>query len=147
LTDLCELVDSAGGQQLNNTTPVAILWGTNEFIDTDTYTHVAGTSPITVKKTGYYEISYNVNSINQTNVRSTTGVQVRRQGSTLLAKTLTSDYSRNNSNDENNNALPPCTIFLNANEFIEVVGFRQGDNNSTLTRANSSFVRLKYLGA
>jgi len=143
---LLELIDSTGGQQLNNISPIAILWGTNEYIDTNYFTHVAGTSTITVNVTGLYEISYNINSDNQTNSRSTTGIQVRWQGTTLYEKTLTANYSRNASNDDNNNTLPPCTISLNANEFVEIVGFRLGDDNSTLTKAGASFVRMKYLG-
>lgn len=143
---ICELVDNAGGQELNSVTPLAIIWDTQDVIDTETYTHVVGTSAVTVKKKGYYEISYNVNSSNQSNARSTSGVQIRWHGATLIAKTLTSCYSRNSSNNDNNNASPPSTINLNANEFLEVVGFRLGDNNSTLTKVGGSFFRIKYLG-
>jgi len=144
---LCELIDTVGGRELNNVSPLALIWDTNEFIDTDTYTHAAGTSYVTVKKTGYYEVSYNINADNQTNSRVTSGIQIRWHGSTLIPKTLTASYTRNSINDDNSNVLPPCTLHLNANEFIEVVGFRLGDDNSTLTKANACFFRIKYIGS
>lgn len=145
IANLCELVDSAGGQQLNNVAPVPLNWNV-EFLDTNVFTFTNGTSLITLDNAGYYEISYNVNSDNQSNNRMTTGVQFRLNGSTLIAKTLSACYSRNSSNDDNHNSIPACTIFVSANDTLEVVGFRLGDNNSVLTKAGASFVRIKYLG-
>jgi len=143
---LCELIDTTGGQEINNVTPVAMTWDTNEFIDTNFFTHTVNSSVITVLQTGLYEISYNINSANQTNSRSTTGVQVRKNG-TLIGKTLTADYSRNTSNNDNTNALPATTVSMTANDTFDLVLFRLGDNNSTLTKANASFFRVKYLGS
>ena len=142
---MCVLVDGAGGQELNVVTPVVITWNTQDRIDTEYFSHTGGTGVITVLKAGLYEVSYNVNSDNQTANRSTTGVQVRISGDTLIGPTLSADYSRNTSNDDNHNALTPYPIDLLANDTIEIVGFRLGDDNSTLTKADASFVRINYL--
>jgi hypothetical protein len=142
---IIQLIDGAGGQELDNISPVALTWDTQDFIDTTIYSHTLSSGIITINETGTYEISYNVNGDNQSNARSTTGVQVRINGSTLLAATLTANYSRNNSNDDNNNALPPFIVSLNATDTVEIVGFRLGDANSVLTKAGASFVRINKL--
>lgn len=142
---LCELSDTVGGQEMTNITPVAMNWDTQEFLDTNYFSHTISGSVITVLQTGLYEISYNVNGANQTNGRSTTGVQVRKNG-TLVGKTLSANYSRNTSNNDNHNSIPPTSISMNANDTFDVVIFRLGDNNSTLTKAGASFVRIKYMG-
>jgi len=142
---MCVLVDGAGGQELNVVTPAVITWNTQDRIDTTYFSHTGGTGLITVLKAGLYDVSYNVNSDNQTNVRVTSGVQVRISGNTLLGPTLSANYSRNASNDDNHNVLTPYPINLLANDTIEIVGFRLGDDNSTLTKANASFVRINFL--
>jgi len=145
LDGLCELIDGVGGQEITNVIPIPMKWDTHEFIDNTTYSHIISGSTITILKSGYYEVSFNVNSNNQTNGRSTTGVQIRKNG-TVIDKTLTANYTRNSSNDDNHNSLPTTTIQFNINDTLDVILFRLGDNNSTLTKPNASFVRIKYLG-
>jgi len=146
LIGLCELIDKKWEQNINSITPVALTWEEQDIIDDNFYTHITGTSRIYIKKTGYYEVSYNVNSYNNTNNRATSGVQIRYNGSQLVGKSLSASYSRNGSNDDNHNSIPACTMYLNENDYIEIVGFRLGDDNDIYTKPKGSFVRLKYLG-
>ena len=140
------LVDSVGGQELDNVTPVPINWGQQNRIDTNYFTHTIGNSTITILQDGLYEISYNVNSTNQTNARSTSGVVVRINGITQINPTLSASYSRNLANDDNQNSIPPYPISLTIGDVVEITGYRLGDANSTLTKAGASFVRINYLG-
>lgn len=145
LENKLQLIDSAGGQDFNSVTPVAINWGQQDIIDTNVFSHTAGNSTITVNQTGLYEISYNINGDLQANNRATVGIQIRRNG-TVIDATLTANYVRNNNNNDSNNTLPPYLISLNTTDTIDVIAFRLGDNNSVLSKANASFLRINYLG-
>lgn len=143
---VCELIDDAGGQEMTNITPVPLLWDNQYMIDFNTFSHVVGNSKIIANKSGYYAVTFNVNGANKTNGRATTGVQIRWNGVELIPKTLSASYTRNASNNDNHNTIPSCTIYLSTGDYIEVVVFRLGDNNSVLTKEKASFVQVKYLG-
>ena len=139
-----QLVDSVGGQDINGVAARAITWSQQDFYDTNTFTHTSGSASITVKKTGLYELSFNVNG-ESGNARSVPGIQFRKN-STVIAPTLTADYGRNTSNNDTNNTLPPYLISLTTNDIIDVVAFRLGDGTVNTSKAGASFVRITYLG-
>ena len=142
--DKIQLVDSIGGQDINGVAARAITWGQQDFYDTNTFTHTSGNASITVKKTGLYELSFNVNG-ESGNGRSIPGIQFRKN-STVIAPTLTADYGRNTSNNDTNNALTPYLISLTTNDVIDVVAFRLGDGTVNTSKVGASFVRITYLG-
>lgn len=139
-----QAVDSVGGQTMDDVTPNPLEWGQVDIQDTSVFTFTAGNSTITVLKTGLYELSYNINSGLGVANRTVTGVQFRRNGS-VLAPTLTADYGRNSANNDTNNSLAPYLIQLNANDTLDVVSFRLGDQENNTTKAGASFVRINYL--
>jgi hypothetical protein len=142
-----QLIDSAGGQSLNDVTPNPIEWNTQDIINTSLFTHSGLLNPteITVLNTGRYSISYNVNGDSGGN-RVVVGVAFRLNGSGFINATLSTSYMRNSSNDDTQNTIAPFLIDLTANDTLEVVAFRLGDNTTTTTKANESFVRIDYLG-
>lgn len=145
---LCELIDTLGGQALNNTTPTPINWGFQDFFDSDIYSHTPGSDEITVLQAGIYEVSFNVNGQGGNN-RSIPGiiVQTDETGSFQdVAKTLTACYVRNSANNDSTNTLPPATIELSINKKIRITAFRLGDSTGVSSKANASFVKIKYLG-
>jgi hypothetical protein len=143
--NLLQLVDTVGNQNLNDVSVNPIEWGGTEFIDSEVFSFTNGNSNITVLKTGIYEISFNINGAAGGN-RTTIGVQFRKNGS-VISKTLTASYTRNASNNDSNNSLVPCTISLSANDVLDVVAFRLGDSTKCSSKANASFVKIKYLGS
>lgn len=141
---LCQLIDSVGGQALNDVTPNPIEWGTQDIIDSGIFSHTAGQSIITVLENGEYEISFNVNGAGGIN-RSTVGVEFTLNG-TAIAPTLTACYLRNTSNNDSTNTLPPFTLnLLNGDELV-VRAFRLGDSTAVTSKAGNSFVKIKYIG-
>lgn len=139
-----QLVDSAGGQALNDVTPNPIEWGQEDVKDASVFTFTAGNSNITVLQSGWYEISYNVNGAGGGN-RSVVGVNVRNNG-TAINPTLSGSYVRNSSNNDSTNAIPPYLIQLSANDVIDITAFRLGDSTGVSSKAGASFVRINYLG-
>jgi len=139
-----QLVDSAGGQEINPATIAAITWGQTDFKDTDIFTFTNGGSSITVLKDGVYELSFNVNGEGP-NSRAIPGIQFRNNG-TPIAPTLTASYIRNTTNNDSQNGLPPYLITLSANDVLDVIAFRLGDTSSTTSKAGASFVNITYLG-
>lgn len=141
------LIDTIGGQNLTNITPVPINWTVQSIFDSSYFSHNLNNSPITILQDGLYEISYNINlSKDTSNTRAQTGVQVRINGTTFIDPTLTSSYERNSANGEGSNTLPAFPIQLVTNDVVEIVGFQQGDAASAITVAGQSFVRINYLG-
>jgi len=139
-----QLVDSAGGQEINPATIAAITWGQTDFKDTDIFTFTNGGSSITVLKDGVYELSFNVNGEGP-NSRAIPGIQFRNNG-TPIAPTLTASYIRNTTNNDSQNGLPPYLITLSANDVLDVIAFRLGDTSSTTSKVGASFVNITYLG-
>lgn len=140
-----QLIDTSGGQTLNDVTPNPIEWGGIDIIDTNVFSFTTGNSSITVLQDGFYELSYNVNGNSSGGNRAVVGVQYRVNGS-VVAATLTTNYRRNGGNSHTNNALPPYIQSLNANDVVDVVAFRLGDSQAQVTTANQSFTRINYLG-
>lgn len=139
-----QLIDSVGGQALNDVTFNPIEWGEIAFQDSDIFTFTTGNSSITVLKSGWYELSYNVNGAGGTN-RSVVGV-LFRNNTTTIDPTLTGSYVRNASNNDSSNTLPPFLIELSANDVLDVAAYRLGDSTAVTSKANQSFVRINYLG-
>lgn len=144
IKNVFQAYDSVGNQSLNDVVPNPIEWGTVDIQDTSVFSFTAGNNAITVLKDGWYELSYNVNGAGP-NGRVIVGVQFRRN-TISIPQTLTSDYARNNTNNDTNSSLSPYMIQLNTNDVLDVVAFELGDSGTVSSKTDASFIKIKYLG-
>lgn len=139
-----QLVDSSGGQSINDIAANPLTWSQQDFYDPSTFTHAIGDSSVGVLQTGLYELSFNING-ESGNGRSIPGIQFRNN-SIVIAPTLTADYGRNTANNDTNNALPPYLISLTVNDVLDVIAFRLGTGTTNTSKTGGSFMRINYLG-
>jgi hypothetical protein len=143
---IIQLVDNAGGQSLNDVVFNPIDWDTQDFVDSRYFSHSTSTNPsrINILKTGIYEMSYVVNG-DSGNGRVVVGVQFRISGTTIVGPTLSASYGRNTSNDDTQNAIAPYTISLSSGDYVELGAFRLGDSTAVSSKADASFVKIKFI--
>ena len=135
--------DSSGGVDLNVSTSVAIPF--NQEVRKDSgYTHdnVTNNSRITLDEPGWYEVSYNVSTENQTMARKNIRCAIVLDGSTLSVPSDSYSYSRNTTNEWATNSATTLIQTTSSNQYYEIFCRGEGsgiDSASANTIADQSW--------
>ena len=147
LRGFIQLEDNVGGQSVNvdESNATSIVWSDITWIDNEFYDY--NTDSITIKKDGYYMISYNITTTLLVDARTQTGFRIYIND-VYNNLTFTSAYSRNIANPYMTNTLPPLLLNLNANDVIKLKGFYIGDSHNVNTyNGGTNFINIKYYNA
>jgi hypothetical protein len=140
---ICQVYDNAGGISLNNTTPVSLPFGEQLIVDSY-YTHskTVNNSRITINANGWYKISYSIShtTSNRSNIHS----YIRKNGSTkvLISDSYASVGDKDNEYETNNATF---LTYLTTGNYIELMCELFGDNTTTLSLANQSWILIEYI--
>lgn len=135
------LIDETGGQNINNIESTAISW-TTEVFSGDSLNYTGG-SPIYIQETNRYEISYVINSTNDTGSGKNVGTVLRKNGNIDISPMSSASTTLNSKNDVSTNIMPTYLVNLNAGDYIEVVGFRIGYSGNVFTKENGSWIKIQ----
>ncbi|PID31746.1 hypothetical protein CR970_04225 [Candidatus Saccharibacteria bacterium] len=132
--------ETAGGLNVNVTTPVAIPWAAESRKDPGmTHDNTTNNSRIYMDKAGWYKISYNVSSSNQTYTRHVIKCQVRLNGTTYLTPSTSYSYTRTTSAAPGSSNATAMHQTTSDNEYYEVMCSRAGPSGTDRTIANESW--------
>ena len=140
-----QVVDTAGNHDLNSsTTGYALPWDTEQFRDTDTFTHSTVTNPsrITVLVAGWYTVSFNLTYTLATQ-RTQIKANIRKNGATFLLPT--SAYGYEYVTGLSQCSIPPVMIQLVANDYIELVSVRKLVAGTMNTTAGECSMMMVYI--
>lgn len=141
-TSIAQVVDSAGGQDVNTVGGAAVDWGLNQILDAG-YTHTAGTSGITLVNAGVYKIAYNVSFITTSNARRQPRMTLRLDTVEAIASASYS-YARNLTEDTATNS---ATTFVTATagQVLDLFSIESGSSGATTTIANESWISIEFI--
>lgn len=130
---------------LNVVTPVAVPWNGEDFKDSlFTHSTVTNNSRVQVTASGIYEISYNISLDNASTSRNTVRTRVRVNGATYINRGTATSYSRNTTDDKQTNSMT-FIWELSTNDYIEIMGDRQGSAGGGNTMTNESHIYMKLI--
>jgi len=136
-----QLMDTVGGQQVNNIIATPIDWTTIVFSGTSlSYT---GGSRIYIQAKATYDISYVLNVNNDTSGDKNIGTVIRRNSSEDITPMSSASFSSNVQNDSSTNIMPNYLVDLNNGDYIELVAFRIGYTGTVYTKENSAWIRIQ----
>jgi hypothetical protein len=135
-----QLIDTIGGQQVNNVTATPIDWTTTVFSGTSlSYT---GGSRIYIQDEATYEISYVLNVNNDTGADKNIGTVLRKNGSEDITPMSSASFSSNIQNDSGTNIMPSYFVSLKNGDYVELMAFRIGFQGSVFTKENASWIKV-----
>jgi hypothetical protein len=136
-----QITDISGGTNVNNITPVSIVWATQVFSGTSL--SFTGGSRIYVITTGTYDVSYVLNTINADNSSKNIGSVLRKNGNTELTQTTSTSFAFDSISNSGTNEMPPYLISLSTGDYIELLVYRIGNSGISKTKANGSWLKIK----
>jgi hypothetical protein len=137
-----QLIDTVGGVNVNVISATTITW-TQEF--TGTSLNFSGGSRIYIQSTDRYEISYALNTVNNTGSAKNIGSLIRKNGNTDITPMSSSSFSQNLTNDSATNIMPSYIVLLAAGSYIELKVFRIGNAGNVLTVQNGSWLKIRKI--
>jgi len=143
LPSALQLKDLSGGTEVNNITPIAINWITEEYSGNSL--NFTGGSRIYIQETTTYELSYVVNLLNQTNQNKTIGSLIRKNGITDITPLSYASYTRNAIDNATTNSMPGYKVDLLNGDYIELIMFRIGGSGSVLTIPDGSWFKIEKI--
>jgi len=138
-----QLIDSIGGQSVNNIQSVAIEWTDEIFSGTGLL--YSGGSRIYILEDGLYDISYVVNINNNTTGNKNVGILIRKNNIEDITPLSSASVSLDEYNDMGTNVMPEYKVGLNNNDYIELIGFRIGSAGTAYTIPNGSWIKIKKI--
>lgn len=127
-----QFYDGTGGQDVNVAIPVAIQLDNETRKDSGiTHSTVINNSRITLDAAGWYQITYNVSTEDQTANRKNIGCSVRMNGTTYVTPSDSYSYSRNTTDEWATNVAVLMVETTSANEYYEVMCRGEGSGVGT----------------
>lgn len=140
-TTALQIIDSVGGQQINNVSATPVDWSMQVFSGTSlSYT---GGSRIYIQTTGVYDISYVLNVNNDTNSGKNIGTVIRKNGNEDITPMSSASFSLNLQNDSSTNMMPNYMVNLISCDYVELIAFRIGVGGNVYTKENGSWLRIQ----
>lgn len=138
-----QLKDVSGGTNINTIAHTPINWTTIEF--TGTSVNFTGGSRIYIQETTDFNISYVLNSENQTNTRKQIGSLIRKNGNIDITPLSSSSYSRNTITDTITNVMSSYKVSLTNGDYIELISFRIGNSGNVLTTPDGTWIKIEKI--
>ena len=136
-----QLIDTVGGQQVNNVTATPIDWTTQVFSGTSlSYT---GGSRIYIQNTATYDVSYVLNVNNDTGADKNIGTVLRKNGAEDITPMSSASFSSNIQNDSSTNIMTNYFVNLSNGDYVELVAFRIGFSGNVFTKENASWIKIR----
>jgi hypothetical protein len=142
-TTTLQLLDTLGGQSVNNITAIGINWSSQVFSGTSL--SFTGGSRIYVKATGTYDISYILNVNNDSGSAKNIGTVIRKNGNTDITPMSSASVNINAANDSSTNIMPDYLVSLVNGDYVELMAFRIGTAGAVYTIGNGSWIRAKKI--
>ena len=136
-----QLIDTTGGQQVNNITATSISWDSQVFSGTSL--NYTGGSRIYIQETGTYDISYVVNVNNDTGSNKNIGTVIRKNNNEDVTPMSSASFNSNIENDSSTNTMPNYLVNLTIGDYIELVAFRIGYTGNVFTKENGSWIKIQ----
>jgi hypothetical protein len=138
-----QLIDTTGGQQVNNVQATPISWDTEVFSGTSL--NYTGGSRIYIQGVGtnVFDISYVVNVNNDTGADKNIGTVIRKNSNEDVTPMSSASFSSNLQNDSSTNVMPNYLVSLTAGDYIELVAFRIGFAGNVFTKENGSWIKIQ----
>ena len=138
-----QLIDTIGGQSVNNIESTPIEW--TDVIYSGSGLSYTGGSRIYILEDGIFGISYVVNVNNNTSGNKNVGILIRKNGDTDVTPLSSASISLDEYNDTGTNVMPEYKVELKINDYIELIGFRIGSAGTAYTIPNGSWIKIKKL--
>jgi hypothetical protein len=138
-----QLVDTVGGQQVNNIPATPIDWDTQVFSGTSlSYT---GGSRIYIQESANFDLSYVLNVNNATGSGKNIGTLIRKNGSEVITPMSSASVNTDYQNDSSTNAMPNYKLALTSGDYIELVAFRIGKAGEVYTVNEGSWIKVQKI--
>ena len=135
-----QLIDTVGGQQVNNITATPIDWTTEVFSGTSlSYT---GGSRIYIQETANYDVSYGLNVNSDSTSGKNIGTVLRKNSNEDISPLSSASFNLNLKNDSSTNSMPSYKVSLDSGDYIELMAFRIGYSGEVYTVENSSWIKM-----
>jgi len=143
--NVCQVYDSSGGKDLNNTTATNVPFDA-ETIKDSFYVHSNTTNPSRIRVTtkGIYKVSYNISVDGTNNSRRTIKCFARKNGLTDIVPSISYGYLRNTTDDKLT-CSANFIVSLNTNDYIEIYAMREGSTGTSPTIANASWMLFELI--
>jgi len=143
-TNICQVYDSAGGTDVNNSTPTALPFNQQAYKDSYYIHSTSGDNTrVQVTTSGIYKIGYTMCCDGATG-RRTIHSYIRKNGTTKLITSDSYCYTRNTTDEScSNHALFFAT--LNTGEYIQLMNEQDGSSGSSYAIANQSWLTLEFI--
>ncbi len=137
---LIQVVDGAGGTNVNTVVATPVPWNTETKKDTGfQHSNVTNNSRVIIDDPGWYRVTYTVSAQTTSNVRTNVQCQVRLNGATIVTNSSSYTYTRQLGDPNASNTASVYIETTAANEYYEVVCQRSGSAGTTATIAGQSW--------
>ncbi len=141
-----QVSDSIGNINLNISTPGVYPFNQQDIRDVDTFDHstVTNNSRLTTLKNGWFKISYQITYDSTSSSRKNIKTQLRKNGTTLLSRTVATSYTRNTTDDYGSNSLPGVLIHLTSGDYIELMFNREGSSGAVNSYNEQCWLQIEF---
>ncbi|MBD3363122.1 hypothetical protein GF362_05360 [Candidatus Dojkabacteria bacterium] len=148
---LGEFYDSAGGQDLNLATPVAISWNQEVRKDSGiTHNNTINNSRVYMDEAGWYRVDYSISHENQSNNRKKNiRCRVRLNGSNYVTPSDSYSFSFDNVDEWATNSTSLIFETTSGDEYYEVMCNGEGEDvgvSAANTISNQSWTQIEKIG-
>ena len=138
-----QLIDTIGGQSVNNIISIPIDWTTTVFSGTSlSYT---GGSRIYIQESTNYDLSYVLNVNNATGSGKNIGTLIRKNSSDDITPMSSASINTDLQNDSSTNTMPNYKLALSSGDYIELVAFRIGKSGGVFTVNDGSWIKIQKI--
>ena len=138
-----QLLDTAGGKDVNGISATTITWTTQTFSGTSL--SFTGGSRIYVKASGTYEVSYSFSAKNNNGSPKNIGSLIRKNGNTDVTPMSSSSFNQNANNNISTNIMPQYLITLSNGDYVELFTFRIGITGESYSMPNTAWIKMKKI--
>jgi len=150
LINACIQCSSSSSINVGTSSPTAVPWNQESFKESDYFQHSNSSSNtrIYVQQTAWYEVSYNiVTEKEDNNTRSNLRSRIRINGTDYEDLGTAFSYSRNDNNPYASNTAGTVLIYMEDDDYLEILCDRAGDNADADLIPDNSHIYIKLIRA
>ena len=138
-----QLIDTTGGQSVNNIISIPIDWTTIVFSGTSL--NYTGGSRIYIQESTNYDLSYVLNVNNATGSGKNIGTLIRKNSTEDITPMSSASINNDLQNDSSTNTMPNYKLALITGDYIELVAFRIGKSGGVFTINDGSWIKIQKI--